>query len=291
MNDAELDRLWNFGDPAASERAFRAALAAAGDSTEFRARILSQVARSLGLQQKFDDALEVLQEAEEILRGAPDGTAARARILLEHGRVLNSAGRDDRGRAAFLGALDLAAPAGLEYLAVDAAHMLGIVEPPAIALDWNRRAIRMAEEAKDPRARNWLGPLYNNTAWTLHDGGDPAAALELFEKALAWRREKQDPPGIRIADWCVARALRTLRRPEEALRRQQALLEAHAAAGTRDGHVFEELGECLLALDRGDEAAGWFAKAWEELSRDPWLKSREGPRLERLRTLGRIPPG
>jgi hypothetical protein len=40
------------------------------------------------------------------------------------------AGRDGRGRAFFLEAWELANRLGEDALAVDAAHMLGIVEPP-----------------------------------------------------------------------------------------------------------------------------------------------------------------
>ena len=50
--------------------------------------------------------------------------------------------------------------------------------------------------------------------------------------------------------------------------------------------MFEELGECLLAHGRGDEARPFFARAHEELSKDAYLAENEVARLERLRQLG-----
>jgi hypothetical protein len=65
-----------------------------------------------------------------------------------------------------------------------------------------------------------------------------------------------------------------------------SLLEEHERAGTSDGYVREEIGECLLALGREAEARPHFARAWSLLSRNPWLAASEPARLERLRTLG-----
>jgi Transposase DDE domain len=45
-----------------------------------------------------------------------------------------------------------------------------------------------------------------------------------------------------------------------ALRQQQALQEAWKPLGGSAGYTEEELGECLLALDRPDEARPYFAR-------------------------------
>lgn len=79
-------------------------------------------------------------------------------------------------------ALALAQAHGEENLAIDAAHMLGIVDPPDQAIQWHERAIQLAEAATDPQARRWPGPLYNNLGWTYHDRGDEALAIQ---RALA----------------------------------------------------------------------------------------------------------
>jgi len=82
--------------------------------------------------------------------------------------------------------------------------------------------------------------------------------------------------------------LRSLGRVEEALTLQQELLREFEALGEQDGYVYEELAECLAALGRDDEARPYFARAYEALSRDPWLADSEPARLERLRTLGAV---
>jgi tetratricopeptide (TPR) repeat protein len=90
---------------------------------------------------------------------------------------------------------------------------------------------------------------------------------------------------VRIALWAEARTLRSLGRVEEALALQQELLREFDTLGEPDGYVYEELAECLAALGH-DEARSYFARAYETLSRDPWLAESEPARLERLRDLG-----
>ncbi|HEX8682227.1 MAG TPA: hypothetical protein VF707_07935 [Ardenticatenaceae bacterium] len=63
---------------------------------------------------------------------------------------------------------------------------------------------------------------------------------------------------------------------------QQALLAEFEASGEQDGYVYEELGECLLALGRPEQARPYFARAYEEFSQDPWLVEQEPVRLQRL---------
>jgi hypothetical protein len=90
-----------------------------------------------------------------------------------------------------------------------------------------------------------------------------------------------------VARWSVARALRSLGRLDEAEAGQRAVLAAHAARGSEDGYVYEELGE--IALARGDEqqAAPWFAKAYAALKDDPALRTDAPARLERMARLAK----
>jgi tetratricopeptide (TPR) repeat protein len=165
--------------------------------------------------------------------------------------------------------------------------MMGIVEPPEKQLDWAAKAMDLAEKSEDERARNWLGPLYNNTGWSYHDLGEYDKALELFEKSLKFRQERKDERGMRIAKWTVARAYRSLGRIEEALDIQKDLEKEFEEKGIeQDGYVFEELGECLLLLKRGEESKKYFKLAYDLLSKDPWLVANEAERLERLKKLG-----
>ena len=284
----DFDAQWDFDHPDSTEAAFRGILPAARASgdRDYLAQLLTQIARTEGLQMKFDDAARTLAEAESLLTA--EMRVARVRLLLERGRVLNSSKRRDESKPLFRSAWDLAREARADGLAVDAAHMLGIVEPGDSSVAWNRTAIDYAEKSTDPKARRWLGSLYNNLGWTYHEKGDFKTALDLFQKALHEREAEGKKPLIRIAHWCIARTLRSLGRTEEALGIQRRLLAELTAEGGVDGYVQEETAECLHALGRDAEAKPYFAAAYRSLWQDEWLERDEPDRLERLRRLGGV---
>lgn len=288
-------RLWDFRDPAATEGRFRESLARLGrdGDVSLRVQVLSQIARTLGLRRDFAAARRVLDEADALLDGH-DLPVARLRCLLERGRAFDSPVHrpeekdPDAARRCFGAVFEEGRRRGVHGLAMDAAHMLGIVEAPDVALEWNLRAIGLAEGSGDPLARGWLGALYNNTGWVYHGRGEFAAALEMFEKARDWRAGRGAAGPLMIARWCVGRCLRSLGRVEEALAIQRGLVEAYAAGGEEDvGYVAEEMGECLLALGRVEEARPWFGRAFEGLAaNEGWLLEAEPERMGRLKALG-----
>ncbi len=281
----DFDSLWDYDRPGETEIKFRELLPAVHD-TSHHTQLLTQIARAEGLQRRFEDAHRTLDEAGKLL--TDDLKRARVRYLLERGRVFNSSGQPDKAQPLFQQAYELAQTEHEDFYAVDAAHMLAIVEPPEQQLEWNLRAIEMAEKSDDPRARKWLGSLLNNLGWTYHDSGQYETALDTFQKALKWREGQGDPETTRIARWCVARALRSLKRIDEAHTIQTTLLREYEDTGEKSGYVYEELAECLHALGRDTEAQPYFALAYEELSKDAWLVNNEAARLERLKELGKV---
>jgi len=280
-------KMWDFGDPAASEARFREAVAAgeaAGDAT-YVAVLLTQLGRTQGLQRRFDDAHATLDRVEGMLGGL--GPEVRVRYLLERGRTLNSSGRAPESVPLFEEAWEVARAAGLDALALDAAHMLGIALPSDRQLAWAERAIALAEASEDPRCKVWLGPLYNNTGWTYHDLGRYDDALAIWEKSLAFRQQQGAAEETFIARWTIARCWRSMGRHQDALAEQQSVLTDRAAAGMPStGYCEEEIGENLLALGRDDEARAWFGKAWDLLKDDAWLQADESERLARMKQLG-----
>jgi hypothetical protein len=68
---------------------------------------------------------------------------------------------------------------------------------------------------------------------------------------------------------------------------QRSLFEQYQAAGKKSGYVYEEIAECLMVVGQEQEARGWFAAAYEELSKDPRLVN-ELDRLNRLKELGQV---
>ncbi len=281
----ELDDLWDFADPAASEARFRQwldqlRLTPSADDSQ-RAEAETQLARAQGLQRRFADAHATLDAVEAVLAQVTD--RVRIRYALERGRVFNSAGEPERAQPHFLAAWEQAGAANEDALAVDAAHMLAIVASGEDALLWNLRALDLAQSSEQPKARRWQASLFNNIGWGYFDEGRYDAALTMFERALEQRRaDGAEDKEVGIATWCVARTLRALGQTEDALALQRSLLETQS----EEGYVSEEMGECLLALGRMEEARPHFRRAAEMLARDLWLPEREPERLERLRQLG-----
>jgi len=282
-----FDKLWDYNNPAETANKFREILpqAEASGDTAYLIELLTQIARTEGLQMKFDEAHKILDRAESLL--TENYKRPRLRYLLERGRTYNSSKVYDKARELFLEAYNLGVVIKEDNLAIDAVHMLGIVDKGDESLKWNELAIGMAEKTNDSRAKGWLGALYNNTGWTYHDMGQYDKALELFEKNVVWHTERKSTTELGIAKWCVGRTLRSLNRVDEALKTQLELMQWFKDnILDEDGYNCEEIGECLLLQNKNKEAKPYFKKAYELLSKDIWLAENEKERLERIKQLG-----
>jgi tetratricopeptide (TPR) repeat protein len=269
----DFDSLWDYSHPDQTETKFLELLPQFPEEDPARLELLTQIARAQGLQREFNDAHLTLDQVENQL--SIESSRARVRYLLERGRVFNSSGKSDEAHPFFEHALIMAQELKEDFYAVDAAHMLAIIADPASSLDWNLRAIQMAESSAEEKARGWLGSLYNNTGWSYHDIGDFESALKIFQKAESYFGE------VRHED-----RLRSMNRIDEALSKQLALKAEFDSIGSSDGYVDEEIGECLLLLKRENEAKPYFAKAYELLSQDEWMMEQEPERIMRLKQLG-----
>jgi len=283
----DFDKLWDYNDPAGTELKFKNLLEEtknSGDNSAYL-QLQTQIARTLGLQMKFDDAHKLLDEVEKELSDKED-PVARVRYLLERGRAFNSSKQKDKARELFLKAYELAKKEGEDNFAVDAAHMMGIVEPGDESLRWNEIAMKDAEDSDVPKARNWLGSLYNNTGWTYFDMKDYDKALAVFTKCKNWYEEKERPLEIAIAKWSIAKTLRMMGKTDEALEIQLALLKdiEDGKAGS-DGYIYEELTECYLLKNEKTKASDFAGKAYELLSKDIWVAENEKEKLERLKNI------
>lgn len=229
--------LWDFDDPGTSGERFLEAAERAEEPD--RTSWQTQYVRALGLQERYDEALEVLDRLHS------DAPEAATYLALERGRVLRSSGRVEEARPHFESAAALAAAAGLEALHVDALHMVALAAPAEEQLALNERALAVARASTDQRARDWDASLLNNIGMTHADAGDYPAALTAFEQALAARERIGDPTTIRVARWMIGWTYRNLGRREEALEIQRALKAELATVGGSDQYVDEEL--ALLA--------------------------------------------
>lgn len=228
LDPALLDSLWDFGDPAASAERF--ADAAASATPTAAAELLTQRARALGLagdRAAADAVLDAISDPHPIVA---------IRVALERGRLFNSAGERPEAVPLFTEALELATAAGEHFLAIDAAHMLAIADDER-AGQWTARGIQIVDAATDPRAQRWGIALHNNLGWTHHDAGLFDEALAEFEAADAAARTLGSTEQQQIAQWSIARCLRSLGRRDEALAIQERLLELRPD----DEYVHEEL--------------------------------------------------
>jgi len=178
ISQDDLDALWDFSDPIASEAAFRGAISSSDDPIA-RAVLGTQLARALGLQARYDEADRVLERID-----APV-PAIRARVALERGRLRNSGGHPADAVGFFDNAATIAEAADEPFLLVDALHMLGIAEPErGDAHVTAALAVLDADPAPDRRTQRWRVSLHNNRGWALFDAGELTAALQEFEQAL-----------------------------------------------------------------------------------------------------------
>lgn len=278
--------LWDYNNPRQSEVFFASLVEAARASghPDYLPALLSQIARSWSLRGNLEAAHRQLDDVMPLLDDGPG--RGRCFYLLERGRTFNSGGKKDQAIVLFETAYRDALEIGDDYLAVDAAHMLGIASPLGEQQTWHETAFEIAGASESKSARSWLGTLYNNMGWTKFDQGQYDEALALFQKGVEFRRERGQKRREQIAWWAVGRALRVLDRLPEALTIQMRLMDARQSMGEDpDGRVVEEIAE-ILHLQKDPNSARFFDQAYRLLSTEPWLVENEPERIARLKRLG-----
>lgn len=175
LEQMTLDELWDFADARGSEERLRAAFEVAADPVE-RRELRTQIARALGLQERFTEAHGVLDALDL------DEPVVAVRVALERGRLHNSAGAPVEAAWHFRRAADLAAAHGLTFLRIDALHMLAIADS-ANAEEHTDTALRELATVDDPRTLRWLVGLHNNRGWARLEAGDKVGALTAFGAA------------------------------------------------------------------------------------------------------------
>jgi len=196
----DFDKFWNYKEPQQTFVKFKEIFENLDVSDiskiPIRIELLTQMARTYSLQNQMEESKEILSQAKLLLDKHNqskdlDLRRPKVRYFLEKGRMHNSSNEKYDAISLFQQAWDLAQQSKEDNLAVDAAHMLGITEEADRAIEWNEIAMKFAEDSEDEKAKNWLGSLYNNLAWTYHDKNEFEKALVLFEKAFEYRKKKQ----------------------------------------------------------------------------------------------------
>jgi len=255
-----ISKLWDYGNPDLSEQRFRSALSTA--SADDALILQTQIARTYGIRGNFSQAQQILADIEPQVQSA--SVEAKVRYYLELGRTYSSATHPpesqtlearELARSAYMYAFELAQAGKLDYLAIDALHMMTIVDTaPEDQIEWNRKAIELMWSSSQPEAKKWEGSLRNNMGYALHLLGRYDEALVEFKLALAARQRDGTPQTIRIAHWMIAWTLRSLGQLNEALEIQLRLEGECDEAGEPDPYVFEELEYLYRALNNSERA-------------------------------------
>lgn len=280
----DIDALWDYDQPGVSELRFREALKA--ESGDDALEVETQIARTLGLRREFNKAHALLDTIEKRL-SEKTRPIVRVRYLLERGRTCRSAGDPVKARPLFFDAWQLADREKITLLAIDAAHMLGIVDPPEESMRWNERAMALAMSTNVPRALRWRGSLANNMGHTERERGNLDGAIKYFRASQTAFQLTRSDSQIRVAQWQVANVLRMQKKYDEALAMQQKLEKDMTEANAPDGYVYEEIAEIYLAQNKPVEAKPYFAKAAAVLGADSWFVESEKARLIRLQELAK----
>lgn len=279
----DFDKLWNFSDPAGTEKLFQKALEDAMEKDVcYKLELLTQIARTYSLRGLTDTAHEILDKAEKQL--PEEIGVAHIRYHLERGRAFNTAGKKAEAGIHFLQAKDFAADLKQDFYTVDALHMLAITATGPDAIRFNEEAIAFTMNSTDEACKKWLGSLLNNLGWNYFDAENYEEALSLFLHALDWREGMKESKAIFLAKWCVGRTLRAMNRFEEAIKIQLGLMEEMLEKEHPDGYVYEELGELYLSKQE-KLSKMYFGLAWQELGKDEYLRKNEPTRLGRIRDL------
>jgi tetratricopeptide (TPR) repeat protein len=234
VEQAVLDRMWDFADPAATAVRFRAAAHDVEAPPETRGVMATQLARALGLQGSADEANRVLDDLELTLSEAD--AELRARVAIERGRLV-AAGEDPSAAVPGLTfGVREAARAGSAFLVLDALHLLALHDP-GHEEEWAAEGLDVLDGQRDPRVLRWGIALHHNLGWTKHDQGRAVGALMEFERAAEIADRHGSTEQQQITRWSVARCLRTLGRTDEALAMQKEL----AALRPDDPYVLAEI--------------------------------------------------
>ncbi|WP_372370875.1 tetratricopeptide repeat protein [Candidatus Uabimicrobium sp. HlEnr_7] len=275
-----FDSLWNYQDPETTRKKFISILDSSPQNNNYTLQLKTQISRTYSLQQNFTKAHNILDDIAQIKER---DSLTNIRYLLERGRTFNSANDHQKATNLFLQALEIANKEQYDFYIIDALHMLGISDTNS-SMEWNLKALSVAEKTEEEKARNWCGSLYNNIGWGYFEMKEYEKAHHLFLKTQAWHEDKGDLQRTLIARWSIAKTLRMQNKMMEALAIQKKLESVYDDQQKKDGYVYEELAECYLSLEDSNYKR-YAQKAYDELNKDMWLQKNENSRLQRLKKL------
>ncbi|MCG8419288.1 MAG: hypothetical protein MJE77_15250 [Proteobacteria bacterium] len=279
-----LETLWDYQDPKRSERRFRQLLPQVKSDRAYHVELLTQIARAVCLQRRYEDAHNILDEAEALL--AEGVSRPRMRCHLERSRILNDTGRTEESIAQADRARAIGEELGEHRLTADALHMIAyVVADDEEAVRWHNVAIDFCRKhLTDERIQRWLLTLHINVGDKYEALGRFAEGIDSVSVGIGMAEKLGLTTKVLAARCLLARLHRLDGRLDEAM----TIIEEVAKSGFDQGWLYEEYAECLLAAGRKDESTAQFGLAYERFSNDPWFPPTEPARLERIKNLARL---
>lgn len=279
----DFNTLWNFGDPAETEKKFRSILPRAeiSNDTSYLAQLLTQIARTLSLRDKFEEAHSILDRVEKML--TPGLKLASVRYLLERGRTFNSSQMQDKAIPLFMEAYELGVSIKEMKYAIDAVHMVAIAkQDPKDQIEWNLIGIELAQA--DKNSRGWLHALYNNIGESYLLTKEYKTAASYFHKLAELQKETNGRADIyTLKD--EAKAKRLSGNPQVALDILEPVYTKLISEKQDNGWIREELAESYYAIGKQAEAKPYFLKAYELLSKEDYSIKYEQDKLRHLKEM------
>lgn len=253
-------------------------------------QILSQIALAQAMQKKFILAHKTLDTAEKLLTSKY--FIARARILLERGRVFMQAQKFKLALPYFMKSYQLSKKHKLDYHTSNAAHMIAFVVPDVKEkIKWNKKSITINNKSKDQKVRDWNMVDYNNLGNNYIEAKKFKQGIVAYNKTVKLAKQKNLEVFVLGGKWGIARCLRSLKEIDKAHTIQNELLEKYKSLHKKGmlpieslrvtrGQVYEELAEIYL-----EKMKKYADLAYQDLSQDSWMKKLQKERLHKIKRL------
>jgi len=292
----ELRSLWNYLKPEESERKFRALLPRAKEEENlaYFVELIAHLGRAISLQKKYIEAHEILNKAEPFVTDKM--SVAAIQYYLERGRVYFWQKEKEKAYKLFIKALDIAREKEEDLLALDIIHMLAALpEKPEDRLPWHLKALDFLENTSCQKAKQWSATLHSNAGGNYYELGEYNKALQLYKKALEYRKLQKSHIGIFQAKFALARTYRHTKDVETALEIQKNLIdEIENGMDQPIGHIKLEIAECLLLMGENEKAKPFFSEAYAFFCNFEWKQSQnfwfsvKQEEIDRMKKLGEV---
>ena len=239
----------------------------------------ARIARTYLISEKKEQGRAWLEKAARI--ASPEEPSGWSRYLGVRGRFEWKDEDLKTAAATFKEMYDYCSGRKMHDRAIDAAHMVAIVGTPEEQIEWGMKGISEAEQSN---ATNWLGPLWNNLAWTYETGGDFEKTLEAYLKARENHWKYGDEMNKLISDWAVGHAHRLLGNYDSAMQWIRPVLAwaERIDAAEWIGWSNKELGEAEMALGNDSAALNYLTEA-EKFLRQSGMEDWDPQGFEEIR--------